>query len=82
MTQSDPGTENTCIANAQCTMRQLLNPQLLKTLQHNWKQKKTNMKAEIEWSQFRKQSALRFDDILEQGIASSLRLWDKHIKNL
>ncbi|TEB37828.1 hypothetical protein FA13DRAFT_1785715 [Coprinellus micaceus] len=70
MTQSDPGTENTRIADAQTHLRQLLDPQLAGSIQHNWKRKKTNVKAEIEWSQFRRRWAPGFENILERGVVA------------
>ncbi|KAF6740840.1 hypothetical protein DFP72DRAFT_1087068 [Ephemerocybe angulata] len=37
LTQSDPGTENTRVANAQSFLRQFLDPSLAGLIQHVWK---------------------------------------------
>ncbi|KAJ2911955.1 hypothetical protein MD484_g8459, partial [Candolleomyces efflorescens] len=72
LTQSDPGTENTRVANAQSFIRQLLNPQLQGRIQHNWKRKKSNVKAEIEWSQLRRRWSPGFESVLEDGVLKGL----------
>ncbi|KAF6745674.1 hypothetical protein DFP72DRAFT_1091181 [Ephemerocybe angulata] len=67
LTQSDPGTENTRVANAQSYMRQLLDP-LLDGIQHVWKRNKMNIKAEIEWSLFRRKWSPGFENLFDEGI--------------
>lgn len=67
LTQSDPGTENVRVANAQCLMRQTLDPQLEGHIQHNYKRNKSNIKAEIEWSGLRRRWSPGFETILDRG---------------
>jgi hypothetical protein len=68
ITQSDLGTENTGIANAQTLLRQLHDPSLQGTLQHRWKRDKKNIKPEIIWSQTRTRWSPGFEEYLEAGI--------------
>ena len=68
MTQSDLGTENYGIANAQTAMRQTLDPHLEGTLQHRWMLGHNNIKPEIMWSQIRRRFSPGFEDILETGV--------------
>jgi hypothetical protein len=70
ITQSDLGTENTGIANAQTLLRQLHDPSLHGTLQHRWKREKKNVKPEITWSQTRKRWSPGFEYYLNEGIAN------------
>ncbi|KAJ3511405.1 hypothetical protein NMY22_g15657 [Coprinellus aureogranulatus] len=67
LTQSDPGSENVRVANAHSFLRQQLDPTIQGGIQHNWKRDKSNIKAEIEWSQFRRRWSPGFEAILEQG---------------
>jgi len=53
VTQSDPGTENFGIANAQTLMQQMHNPTLEGFVQHRWMRTKKNIMPEIAWSQLR-----------------------------
>lgn len=68
MTQSDPGTENFGIANAQTMLRQFHDPQLTGTLQHRWMRSKKNVKPEIMWSQLRRRFTPGFEAKLEEGV--------------
>ena len=68
MTQSDPGTENFGIANAQTMLRQFHDPQLAGTLQHRWMRSKKNIKPEIMWSQLRRRFTPGFEAKLEEGV--------------
>lgn len=52
LTQSDPGTGNFGIANAQSTLHQMLDPELIGTMQHIHSHKHGNIKPEIFWSGF------------------------------
>ena len=51
VSQSNPGTENIGLANAQTMLRQLHDPTLVGTLQHRFLYKKKNIIPEISWSQ-------------------------------
>ncbi|TFK16769.1 hypothetical protein FA15DRAFT_740498 [Coprinopsis marcescibilis] len=69
ITQSDPGTENTRLANATTFLRRWHDPQLpTGTIQHQWKREKQNVKPEIEWSQLRRRFSQGFEAILEFGV--------------
>ena len=68
MTQSDPGTENFGIANAQTMLRQFHDPQLAGMLQHRWMRSKKNIKPEIMWSQLRRHFTPGFEAKLEEGV--------------
>ncbi|KAJ7455486.1 hypothetical protein FB451DRAFT_1342284 [Mycena latifolia] len=73
ITQSDPGSENYGIANCHTVTRQRLDPSLEGSLQHRWMNKKAmNVKPEAMWSQFRRQFAPGFEDILDEGINRGL----------
>ncbi|PPR07577.1 hypothetical protein CVT24_007318 [Panaeolus cyanescens] len=68
ITQSDAGTENYGIANAQSFLRQYYDPQLQGTLQHRFMSGGSkNVKAEIIWSQYRRRFAPGYEDLLEKG---------------
>ncbi|KAH0826444.1 hypothetical protein J3R83DRAFT_5430, partial [Lanmaoa asiatica] len=54
ITQSDPGTENFGIANAQTMLRQMHDPSLSGFVQHRSMHSKKNIMPEITWSQFRR----------------------------
>ena len=68
ISQSDLGSENYGIANAQTMLRQLHDPSLAGTLQHRWKRLQKNVMPEISWSQFRRRFAPGFEDILDLGV--------------
>ena len=51
VTQSDPGTENFGIANAQTLLRQMHDVTLEGFVQHQWMRTKKNIMPEIAWSQ-------------------------------
>jgi len=53
ITQSDPGTENYGIANAQTVLRRRHDPSLSATLQHKFRWNKGNVKPEIAWRRMR-----------------------------
>ncbi|KAL1737827.1 hypothetical protein HDZ31DRAFT_70735 [Schizophyllum fasciatum] len=75
--QSDPGTENNGVANCQTHIRQLLDPTLAGTLQHQWRWNKTNVKPEAFWSYLRRHVTPGFEDVLEFGMEQ--RLYDPSI---
>ncbi|KIK92392.1 hypothetical protein PAXRUDRAFT_147444 [Paxillus rubicundulus Ve08.2h10] len=66
ITQSDPGTKNFGIANAQTMLRQMHDPALSGFVQHQWMRKK-NIMAEIAWSQLCCCFTPGFEALLEQG---------------
>jgi len=68
VTQSDPGTENFGIANAQTMLRQWHDEGLVGTLQHRWMRLKKNIMPEITWSQLRRRFTPGFESILERGV--------------
>lgn len=72
VTQSDPGTENYGIANAQTFIRQCLDPSLQGTLQHRWMRAKMNIKPEILWSVLRRDFAPGYEAKLQFGIDQGL----------
>ncbi|KZT57983.1 hypothetical protein CALCODRAFT_410741, partial [Calocera cornea HHB12733] len=68
LTQSDPGTENHGMANAQTLLRQLLDPTLAGTLQHQWMRGHANIKPEIFWSKLRRQWSEGWEAVFEDGL--------------
>ncbi|KAG6371947.1 hypothetical protein JVT61DRAFT_8961 [Boletus reticuloceps] len=70
VTQSDPGTENFGIANAQTMLRQLYDPALRGHVQHRWMRLKKNIMPEIAWSQLRRRFAPGFEKLFDAGIQS------------
>lgn len=72
LTQSDPGPENYGIANAQTTLRQLQDPLLPESLQHQFKGDKLSVKPEIFWSQLRRRFTPGYEDLLDFGVNSGL----------
>lgn len=72
ITQSDPGSENFAVANAQTMIRHRLDPALNGTLQHRWMRKHQNIKPEIMWSVLRRDFAPGFENILEEGVTRGL----------
>ena len=68
VTQSDPGTENFGIANAQTLLWQMHDPTLEGFVQHRWMHTKKNIKLEIAWSQLRRRFCPGFEALLETGV--------------
>jgi hypothetical protein len=68
ITQSDLGTENYGIANAQTLLRQHYDPLLQGTLQHRWMRTKKNVMPEITWSQLRRRFTPGFETLLDEGV--------------
>ncbi|CAK5282523.1 unnamed protein product, partial [Mycena citricolor] len=68
VTQSDPGTENTGMANAHTMLRHLHDPSLSGTSQHRWMRTKKNVMPEISWSQLRRRWTPGFEDLLDVGV--------------
>lgn len=64
VTQSDPGSENFCLAKGHSFIRQSLDSSLLGTLQHRWKRDKKNIPPEILWSNLRRRFTPGFENIL------------------
>ncbi|KAI0080982.1 hypothetical protein K474DRAFT_1704269 [Panus rudis PR-1116 ss-1] len=67
LTQSDHGTENNGIANAQTVLRHRLDPSLRHSLQHKFKGAKRNIKPEIAWRLLRQNWVPGFEEVLEFG---------------
>ncbi|KIJ08081.1 hypothetical protein PAXINDRAFT_89387, partial [Paxillus involutus ATCC 200175] len=72
VTQSDPGSENFGIANAQTMLRQMHDPALAGFIQHCWMRTKKNVMPEIAWSQLRRRFSPGFESLLEEGVQGSL----------
>ncbi|KAI5999092.1 hypothetical protein EDD15DRAFT_2386441 [Pisolithus albus] len=68
ITQSDPGTENFGIANAQTLLRQMHDPTLEGYVQHRWMRTKKNIMPEIAWSQLRRRFSPGFESLLDTGV--------------
>jgi len=68
VTQSDPGTENFGIANAQTLLRQMHDPTLEGFVQHRWMRTKKNIMPEIAWSQLRRRFSPGFERLLDSGL--------------
>ncbi|KAF8430639.1 hypothetical protein L210DRAFT_3614625 [Boletus edulis BED1] len=68
ITQSDPGTENIGIANAQTLLCQMHDPTLEGFVQHRWMRTKKNIMPEIAWSQLRRRFTPGFEALLEEGV--------------
>lgn len=68
ITQSDPGSENNGMANAQTSIRHQLDPSLVGTIQHRWMRRHNNIKPEIAWSVFRQVWVPGFEDLFEHGV--------------
>ncbi|KAG6370501.1 hypothetical protein JVT61DRAFT_11414 [Boletus reticuloceps] len=68
VTQSDPGTENFGVANAQTLLRQTLDPSLAGFIQHRWMRQKKNVMPEIAWSQLRRRFTPGFENLLDEGV--------------
>ncbi|KAH9014255.1 hypothetical protein EDB84DRAFT_1590323 [Lactarius hengduanensis] len=61
ITQSDPGTENV-------NLRHQVDPSLDGSIQHRWFRKHGNIKPEIHWSVFRRDWAVGFQNLLDEGV--------------
>ena len=72
LTQSDPGTENFGIANAQTVLRHRHDETLSQTLQHQFRGNKGNIKPEIAWRRLRYCWSPGFERILQDGVDSGL----------
>ena len=70
VSQSDPGSENYGIANAQTVLRHWHDPDLIGTIQHRWMRHKKNVMPEIAWSQLRRRFTPGFEDILQLGVTN------------
>ena len=70
ITQSDLGSENYGIANAQSILRQWHDLRLEGTVQHRWMRSKKNVKPEIAWSQFRCRFTPSFEKIIQEGVTA------------
>ena len=77
VTQSDHGSENYGPANCQTATRHRLDPSLIKTHQHRWKNHTQNVKPEAVWSQMRRNFFPRIETALEAGVIQDLY----HINN-
>jgi hypothetical protein len=69
VSQSDLGSENYGIANAQSILRQWHDPALAETVQHRWMCQKKNVKPEITWSQLHHRFTPGFENVLQRGVA-------------
>ncbi|KAG8796608.1 hypothetical protein FRC12_016595 [Ceratobasidium sp. 428] len=72
LTQSDPGTENFGIANAQIMLRQMLDPGLEGTMQHIHSQKHSNIKPAMLWGLLCKQFAPGLEKLLTEGLETQI----------
>lgn len=72
LTQSDRGSENYGIANAQTFIRQKLDANLTNTLQHRFLTGHINVKPEIFWGQLRRRWTPGFEDLLDYGLLNGL----------
>ena len=68
ITQSDLGTENYGIANAQTLLHQRYDHTLQGTLQHRWMRTKKNVMPENTWSQLRRRFTPGFETLLDEGV--------------
>ncbi|KZT52387.1 hypothetical protein CALCODRAFT_531300, partial [Calocera cornea HHB12733] len=68
LTQSDPGTENYGISNAQCYLRWLLDPACVNRSQHRWMRGHSNIKPEIKWGQLRREFTASYEDLFQYGV--------------
>ncbi|KAI6137018.1 hypothetical protein F5141DRAFT_1209330 [Pisolithus sp. B1] len=68
ITQSDPGTENFALANAQTLLHQMHDPTLEGYVQHWWMCMKKNIKPEIAWSQLHCHFSPSFESLLNTGV--------------
>ncbi len=72
LTQSDPGTENNGIANAQTVLRHRHDPSLADSLQHKFKGNKGNIKPEIAWRRRRYCWTDGYEKLIQHGISQGL----------
>ncbi|KAE9383395.1 hypothetical protein BT96DRAFT_1009240 [Gymnopus androsaceus JB14] len=72
VTQSDPGSENYGPANCQTAIRHRLDPSLIKTRQHRWKNHTQNVKPEAVWSQMRRNFFPGIETALEVDVTQGL----------
>ncbi|PPQ91133.1 hypothetical protein CVT25_013281, partial [Psilocybe cyanescens] len=70
VSQSDPGSENYGIVNAQTVLRHWHDSSLVGTIQHRWMRHKKNVMLEIAWSQLRRRFTPGFEDILQCGVTN------------
>ena len=70
ITQSDLGTENFGIANAQTLLRHRHDLSLADTLQHKFKANKGNIKPEIAWHRLREAWSPGFENLLQTGVSA------------
>ncbi|KAI9451583.1 hypothetical protein BJY52DRAFT_1205891 [Lactarius psammicola] len=70
ITQSDPGTENVNVTYVQTALRHQMEPSLDGLIQHQWFCKHGNIKPEIHWSVFRRDWAVGFQALLDEGVDS------------
>ncbi|KAI6094391.1 hypothetical protein EDD16DRAFT_1787743 [Pisolithus croceorrhizus] len=68
VTQSNPGSENFGIANAQTMLHQWHDHALEGTLQHRWMRSRKNIKPEIMWSQLHWHFTPGFKTLLDEGV--------------
>ncbi|KAG1853452.1 hypothetical protein DFJ58DRAFT_883665, partial [Suillus subalutaceus] len=68
ITQSNLGTKNYGIANAQTLLHQHYDPTLQGTLQHRWMCTKKNVMPEITWSQLQHRFTPGFESLLDEGV--------------
>ncbi|KAI6102910.1 hypothetical protein F5141DRAFT_1007960, partial [Pisolithus sp. B1] len=66
--QSNPGTENFVLANAQTLLHQMHDPTLEGYVQHRWMHTKKNIKPKIAWSQLRHHFSPGFKSLLDTGV--------------
>ncbi|KAI5998323.1 hypothetical protein F5J12DRAFT_724905, partial [Pisolithus orientalis] len=69
ITQSDPGTENFGIANAQTLLWQMHDLALEGYIQHQWMHTKKNIKPEIAWSQLCCRFSPAFESLLDMAVS-------------
>ncbi|KAI6006422.1 hypothetical protein EDC04DRAFT_2871708 [Pisolithus marmoratus] len=81
ITQSDPGTENFGIANAQTMLCQWHDQSLVGMLQHWWMCVKKNVMPEIAWSQLCCHFTPGFESILEHGVQQELDAYMDHVNH-
>ncbi|KIO02144.1 hypothetical protein M404DRAFT_148569 [Pisolithus tinctorius Marx 270] len=82
VTQSNPGTENFGIANAQTMLRQWHDRSLLGTLQHRWMRTKKNVMPEITWSQLQCHFTPGFESLLDRGVQQGWYNCDNTLQQL
>ncbi|KIJ43066.1 hypothetical protein M422DRAFT_170377, partial [Sphaerobolus stellatus SS14] len=67
LSQSNPGSENYGVVNAQTFMHHSLDPSLSNACQHCFKRRR-NIKTEIEWSQYHFKFSPGFENLLDWGV--------------